>query len=234
MLIIGVLVGYMIHLYRRKLLSIADKPWASKSDKFVEVAKQNNIGQMSILLKKEARMKPNKAPYVVMIILCVFTLFSCSQKFPKPISKEEGVLVIAHKATNETQFDFGFKYELKYLPEASVKIKIKPSIKSDFIMVDHFPVGEYWITGVTTLPDHSGTTIPMSLRNEKTINGDSFEIKPKHITLLNSKFVVINSMRTDSGTVQSWKLEKLDDKSRNELVNNLKILENSKLWSFSD
>jgi len=179
-------------------------------------------------------MKPNKAPYGVMIILCVFTLFSCSQKFPKPISKEEGVLVIAHNATNETQFNFGFKYELNYLPEASVQIKIKPNTTSDFIIIDHFPVGEYWISGVTTLPDHSGGTIPLSQRNKKTINGDSFDIKPGQVTLLDSQFIVVNARRTDSGTVQSWKLKKLDDNYRNALVNNLKKLENSQLWSFSD
>ena len=52
MLIIGTIVGHVIYIYRRKLLFIANEPWASKTDKFVEAAKENNIDQMSILLEK--------------------------------------------------------------------------------------------------------------------------------------------------------------------------------------
>jgi hypothetical protein len=102
-------------------------------------------------------MKLKNVHSVVIIILCVFTLFACSQ---------------------------------------------------------NFPAGEYWISGVITLPDHSGSTIPMSFKNVKIINGDSFNIKPGHVILLNSRFVVVNKRRTDSGTVQSWKLELMDAKTK--------------------
>jgi len=179
-------------------------------------------------------MRQNRALVVTVIIFCIVTLISCSQKFPKPISKESGMLVIAHKATNESKHKFAFKYILNYLPETSAEIKIMPSITSEFILIDNFPVGEYWISGVTSIGVHSGNVTPMSLRNKRTINGDSFEIKPNHVTLLNSRFVVLTKMITDNRSRQTCNFEMLDDKSKKEMVNDLKKLENSELWIFLD
>jgi hypothetical protein len=179
-------------------------------------------------------MIQKKAFIVTIIVLFFITLISCSQKFQKPLSNEVGMLVIAHKATNESKQNFPYKYVLKHLPETSVEIKIMPSITSEFIMIDNFPVGKYWISGVTTMGVHSGHSTPLALRKERAINGDSFEIKPNHVTLLNSRFVVLNKMITDSRSRQTWKLEVLDGKSKTVIVNDLKKLENANLWNFPD
>ena len=179
-------------------------------------------------------MRQNKALIFTLIILFVVTLISCSQKFPKPVSKEVGMLVIAHKATNETKNDFGYKYVLKHLPETSAEIKIMPNTTSQFIMIENFPVGTYWISGITTIGVHSGLDIPSMFKHEGSINGDSFEIKPNHVTLLNSRFVVLKKHTTPSRWIQNREFEKLDEKSKIEIINDLKKLENSELWIFPD
>ena len=48
-------------------------------------------------------MKYSKIQFFILIVILVVGSISCSQKFPKPISKEVGMLVIAHKATNESK-----------------------------------------------------------------------------------------------------------------------------------
>ncbi len=178
-------------------------------------------------------MKPKKAQTMVMIMVCIATLISCSQKFPKPLSNEVGILVIATKSTNESKHNFAYKYELTHLPETSAEIKILPSVTSDFTMIA-FPVGKYWINGVKTMPVHSGTTIPMSAMQDHAINAGSFEIKPNHITLFNNKFIILNKKITDMQTRQSWKLESLLVREKLDLLNELKKLENSELWNFPD
>ncbi len=179
-------------------------------------------------------MKKNRIIIYTVICLVVFTLLSCSQKFPKPISKESGMLVIAHKSINKTKWNFAYRYVLKYLPESSAEIKIMPNTSSHFIMIDDFPVGEYWISGVTTIGMQSGATTPKDLRHEQTINGDSFEIKPNQVTLLDSRFLIINKMIKEFQTRQTWKLESLDQKSKKEIISELKKLENSEFWNFAD
>lgn len=179
-------------------------------------------------------MKNRRIIIFTMIVLLGFTLLSCSQKFPKPISTESGMLVIAHKSINKTKWNFAYRYVLNYLPDSRAEIKIMPNTSSYFIMIDDFPVGEYWISGVTTIGMQTGTTTPRDLRHKQTINGDSFEIKPNQVTLLDSRFVILNKMIKEFQTRQTWKLESLDQKSKKEIINELKKLENSEFWSFAD
>ena len=177
-------------------------------------------------------MRHSKILFFGLIIILVVGSISCSQKFPKPISNTSGILVISHEAVNETQHNFAYKYVLKHLPETDDEIKIIPSTTNDFIMINNFPVGTFWISGVTTMAVHSGTSVPLTLRGERTINGDSFEIKPNQVTLLDSRFVILKKRLTDSRSRQSWKFETLDENTKIEMINSLKTLENSELWNF--
>ncbi len=178
-------------------------------------------------------MKQHTTLIFTLTIFLALSLISCSQKFPKPSSDETGVLVIAHEAVNETEHNFAYKYILKSLPEIDVEIRIMPSTTSDFIMINNFPVGTFWISGVTTMPVNSGTSIPLTIGGERTINGDSFEIKPNQVTLLSSRFEVLKKTLSDSRSRQSWKFKILDENTKKELINSLKKLENSELWNFS-
>jgi len=179
-------------------------------------------------------MKQNKALVVTIIFISFLMLISCSQKFPLPTSKEVGLLVIAVKATNETKHNFAYKYALDHLPETSVEIRILPSTTGKYVMIGDFPVGKYWISGIKSMPVHSGTSIPLSFGKGRAINGDSFEIRPNQVTLLNSRFVVLKKKLTDSRSKQYWKFEKLDEITKSGLIRRLKELENSERWTFPE
>ena len=132
-------------------------------------------------------MKQNKAHVIVIVMVCIASLISCSQKFPRPLSNEVGIPIIANEATNETKHNFAYKSVLTYLPETSAEIKILPRVTSDFTIIGNFPVGKFWINRVKTMPVHHGTSIPLGSVTDRAINGSSFEIKPNHVTLFNRK-----------------------------------------------
>ena len=136
----------------------------------------------------EEAMRPKKIHYFMLTIILAITVVSCSQKFPVPMSEDTGVLVIAQEAVNETKNNFGYRYVLNYLPETSAEISIMPSTNQEFIIIDKFPVGSYWISGVTTIGIIGGIDTPLTNKNVRSINGESFEIKRKHVTILKTKF----------------------------------------------
>jgi hypothetical protein len=64
-------------------------------------------------------MTKNKALIILIVMVCIVILISCSQKFPKPLSNEVGILVMPTEINNETEHGFAYKYILSHLPQTS-------------------------------------------------------------------------------------------------------------------
>jgi len=109
-----------------------------------------------------------------------------------------------------------------------------PSTNQEFFIFDNFPDGSYWISGVTTIGIVGGIDTPMTNKNVRSMNGESFEIKPRHVTILKTKFSVSKKYVTSARWRQSYKFEQLDETSKANLINQLKKLENSNYWVFPD
>lgn len=172
----------------------------------------------------------------VSLLLVGANLIACSPKLAVPDSKT-GVLVIPYRVSREvlsTEFDFDFwaDYILKYSPATPVQIKIRPSIQKEYYIFDQFPPGKYWIHGIKTVVVPTQGLRTDKRQIEQAINGDTFEIKPGHITLLEHRLMVSTVNLGGHQCTQNVNFEAMDEKSKKGLVEKLKQEKNARLWKF--
>lgn len=172
-----------------------------------------------------------KLSRALVLFLCGFLLFSCSQKFPVPKTDNEGILVIPHKATKNTDWDFGYNYIFKAVGDGlNETIKVYPNISRDFFITKTLPPGKYQMIGISSIGVRSKSVRASKLKTFRKFLGPYFEIKPKQITILDQIFIVTQKKRFVSSASQSWKFEFVNNEMITGIVKELKTLKNSELW----
>lgn len=177
-------------------------------------------------------MKIQKFLFVMITVIATIGIISCSQKLPKNTMSNTGVLVIAHEATNTaTTEGFGYRYLFSHYPKTDVDIEVIPGNR-DLLIFGNFPPGEYRIDGITVIGIANRNLTADKNTSKRSFSGPSFEIKPNQITLLRKKFIV---EKFDHGSGkrwrQSWKFRNFDEKTKGDLYQQIKNLENSEEWS---
>lgn len=187
-------------------------------------------------------MKTKPLLKIIALLLISFGLVSCIKKLPLESSKDEGMLVIAHKfepTSAKYPWDVGFfyKYILLYSPDNGPKIKIQPG-ENDLLIYKNFPAGNYKIDQVTWVPSYTGLKKPgWSKPKTFTIHRPdspyyNFEIKPNHVTLLNARFIV--SIGNATGYTQYYRFEQISENDRGKIIKRLAGFENSESWTLPD
>lgn len=172
-----------------------------------------------------------------LLILFSLTITACSQKLPVPKSKEEGILVIPHKAIDEYSNGnegFGYSFILRTYPESPVEIKLVPSTSKDYFIIENFPVGKYWIKGLATRGVMSSSAFPTTWEDEESVFGGSFEIKPNRITLLKNSFNVKREVVGVERLLTSYDIKPVPLEQKKKIIEQLGKLENAELWTLPE
>ncbi len=178
-------------------------------------------------------MRPKRILILSALLLIVIGLTSCSHKLPLPSSREEGILVIAHEALNNTERNwYAFRYLLSHSPGTDQKIKIWPEANSLFIY-KNFPVGKYQIDAITLFPiQHRSIRVLQGVQTYPLYGPSttSFEIKPNHITLLDKKFIVSKDGTDPNYFSQRHKFKTLNEQDKKKIIKKLAEYENADSW----
>ncbi|MCP4670797.1 MAG: hypothetical protein GY857_05775 [Desulfobacula sp.] len=175
-------------------------------------------------------MKITRIVTTVFLLTTLIGLTACVHNFPQQTSVNEGVLIIPHKADNQTEAtEFGYYYYLEYTPETSVKIKIMPNTSKDFFMIPNFPAGKYRATHVVTVGIRDRRVNAYESRKIKRIRTIPFEIKPGEVTILDNSFDV-----SKEGSASQWTqyrdIGPLFKEAKDKIIQKLSKFKNSQLW----
>jgi hypothetical protein len=177
-------------------------------------------------------MKTTKIITAIFLLIISVGLTSCAYKFPQTASKNEGILIIPHKATNQmASQDFAYYYYLEYTPETIVKIKMVPDTTKDFFIIPNFPVGKYMGKQLVSIGASDSRVRAHDARVVRPLYGYlPFEIKPGEVTIFNYSFDVVKKGEV-SFSSQYWKINPLNKDSKTNIVQKLKKLKNVELWT---
>lgn len=172
---------------------------------------------------------------IAAVLLFAAGTISCSQKFPIATTNDVGILVVPLQTSDDNpQRPFLYSYLINYSPETPANISIRPSVSKEYIIIDNFPIGTYQPQSLTTNSNSKGHRfVSGSLGATRTFKRfPKFRIKPNYVTFFPAKIVISKyDVGSDSWT-QHYKLEKLDQENREDLIKKLKNLENADQWKF--
>lgn len=172
---------------------------------------------------------------ITLLFLITASMVSCVQKLPKQPSNNEGVLLIAHKASNKSEVNaWTYRYRLNYSPKTKVDIRINPG-GNRFYIFSHFPSGKYKLESITIIGMDSTLSVAKTISKTYPITKDlHFEIKPNHITLLDHSFNVYKKNQGYNETIEGPKFERIDVDQLIDIQNELSKIEGINSWNLSE
>lgn len=176
-----------------------------------------------------------RALTTVFILLISLSFVSCVEKFPRTASDNTGILVIPHKAVNDTSRDgYSFRYVLSYSPQTPVQIMINPCAQ-DFLIYNNIPAGQYEFEKITLFANSNMASYSTTIKKDYPIyNECTFEIKAKSITLLDKSFNVSKKMKGIDTTIQVHGFETIDNEQRKKIIQDISNIENAKQWNLPE
>lgn len=176
-------------------------------------------------------MRPKRILIISALLLVVFGLTSCSHKLPMTSSKGTGILAIAHEATLSVNgWPFVYRYALSCSPASGPEIKIHPGAKNLYIF-DNFPAGKYKLTAIELIPIRDNRASALEAKKIFPLpNEYNFEIKPKHITLLDKRFIVYNKDNNSNRFIQYHNFKSIKKTDREKIIKKLTEYENAGSW----
>jgi hypothetical protein len=169
--------------------------------------------------------------YFVLINFLFLFFTGCTNKLPIPGSDNiESILIIPHKATNQTKKPFGFKYTFTLKTEDGMEkfIEFYPRENKQYLMFDSLSPGTYKFEGRNDcLAVRGRTKNNCRLRKTKPIK---FTLSSNSITILKNGFRVRQSWKKNMNSI-SAKFTSVPKIKIQQIIEELKTLENYEKWT---
>ena len=165
------------------------------------------------------------------LINFIFLFFSgCTNKLPIPGSDNiESILIIPHKAINQTKKPFGFKYTFTLKTEDGMEkiIEFYPRTNKQSFMFDSLSPGTYkFETRQDCLAVRGKTRSNCRLRKTKPIK---FTLSSNSITILSQGFRVKQIWKNNMNSINA-RFESVPKKIEQKIIEELKSLDNYEKW----
>ena len=169
--------------------------------------------------------------YFVLINFLFIFFTGCTSKLPIPGSDNiESILIIPHKAINQTKKPFGFKYTFTLKTEDGMEkiIEFYPRTNKQYFMFDSLSPGTYkFETRQDCLAVRGRTKNNCRLRKTKPIK---FTLSSNSITILKNRFRVRQIWKNKMNSI-SANFTRIDDSVISRIIEELKTLENYEKWT---